>query len=122
MGAAKTLDPFLDALAELVADKLMARMGPHLHAAPPAAPAPSAPSAYLTVEDVARELGVTPPTVREYLHSGALRGAQVGAGGKRSRVWRVSRADLAAFVRPTNTDALDLDAEAAKITSKKRGG
>lgn len=115
---ARVLDPLLDALAELVAEKLAARL-----AAVPAAPAPTTapqtPSAYLAVEDVARELAVTPATVRGWIHSGALRAAQVGAGGKRSRVWRVSRADLAAFVRPANNDALDLDAEAERITGKR---
>lgn len=119
MGAAKTLDPFLDALAELVADKLIARMGEHLRPVAPIAPAPLAPSPYLSVEDVARELSVTPPTVREWIHAGALKAAQVGAGGKKSRAWRITRADLAAFVRPTKTDALDLDAAADRIVGKR---
>jgi excisionase family DNA binding protein len=49
---------------------------------------------YLTVQEVAERLRVTPLTVRRWLNSGALSGIHLGnrAG------WRISEADLSAFL------------------------
>jgi excisionase family DNA binding protein len=49
---------------------------------------------YLTVNDVAKRLKVTPLTVRRWLNAGSLVGIQLGdrAG------WRISETDLATFL------------------------
>ena len=52
------------------------------------------PAVYLTVEDVAHRLRVTPEIVREWLRAGRLGGFRLG-GTKAG--WRVTPADLAAF-------------------------
>lgn len=52
----------------------------------------------LTVEQVATELQVVPPTVRAWIHSGALLASRPGNGKKPGRKYRVRRADLEVFV------------------------
>jgi len=52
----------------------------------------------LTVEQVAGELKVIPPTVRAWIQSGALNASRPGNGKKPGRKYRVRRADLEAFV------------------------
>jgi excisionase family DNA binding protein len=58
----------------------------------------SADDELLTVEQVASELQVIPPTVRTWIQSGALRASRPGDGKKPGRKYRVRRADLEAFV------------------------
>jgi excisionase family DNA binding protein len=60
----------------------------------------------LSVEQVAAELQVIPPTVRAWIQSGALPASRPGNGKKPGRKYRVRRTDLEAFVaasrsRPT---------------------
>lgn len=50
---------------------------------------------YLTVEQVAEELNVGLPLVRNLLRTGELRGIQVGGRG----LWRVATADLEDFIK-----------------------
>src|SRR6185437_12234970 len=52
----------------------------------------------LTVEQVAAELQVMPPTVRTWIQSGALPASRPGNGKKPGRKYRVRRSDLEAFV------------------------
>ena len=52
----------------------------------------------LTVEQVATELQVIPPTVRAWIQSGALPASRPGDGKKPGRKYRVRRIDLKAFV------------------------
>jgi excisionase family DNA binding protein len=52
----------------------------------------------LTVEQVAAELQVIPPTVRAWIQSGALPASRPGNGKKPGRKYRVRRTDLEAFV------------------------
>jgi excisionase family DNA binding protein len=52
----------------------------------------------LTVDQVASELQVIPPTVRAWIQSRALRASRPGDGKKPGRKYRVRRADLEAFV------------------------
>jgi excisionase family DNA binding protein len=52
----------------------------------------------LSVEQVAAELQVIPPTVRTWIQSGALSASRPGNGKKPGRKYRVRRADLEAFV------------------------
>jgi excisionase family DNA binding protein len=56
--------------------------------------APDMASDLMTVEEAARRLGVTPPTVLRWVKSGELRAIRLG--GKAG--WRVSAADLQEFV------------------------
>jgi excisionase family DNA binding protein len=48
---------------------------------------------FLTVDEVARQLRVSPKTVRYWLGAGTLRGFKVS-----HKVWRIQRADFHAFV------------------------
>jgi excisionase family DNA binding protein len=48
---------------------------------------------FLTVDEVARQLRVSPQTVRYWLGAGTLRGFKVS-----HKVWRIQRADFQAFV------------------------
>ena len=54
----------------------------------------------LSVEDVARRLGLNPETIRRYLRQGAIKGVRFGfrAG------WRIKEADLAAFLEQKTRD------------------
>ncbi len=52
----------------------------------------------LTVDQLAAELQVIPPTVRAWIQSGALKTARPGNGKKPGRKYRVRWADLDAFV------------------------
>lgn len=52
----------------------------------------------LTVEQVASELQVIPPTVRAWIQSGALPASRPGNGKRPGRKYRVRRTDLEAFV------------------------
>jgi excisionase family DNA binding protein len=52
----------------------------------------------LTVEQVATQLQVIPPTVRTWIQSGALPASRPGNGKKPGCKYRVRRADLEAFV------------------------
>ena len=52
----------------------------------------------LTVEQVATELQVIPPTVRAWIQSGALPASRPGNGKKPGRKYRVRRTDLEVFV------------------------
>jgi excisionase family DNA binding protein len=70
--------------------------------------APGAPDVdeLLSVEQVAAELQVIPPTIRAWIQSGALPASRPGNGKKPGRKYRVRRTDLEAFVaasrsRPT---------------------
>ncbi|QSZ49578.1 helix-turn-helix domain-containing protein [Arthrobacter sp. D5-1] len=49
---------------------------------------------FLTVEQVADELSVGVPTVRQLLKSGELRGLQIGGRG----IWRVGAQDVEDFI------------------------
>jgi len=49
----------------------------------------------LTIEQVAKRLSVHPKTVLKWLHSGHLKGFQLGNRG----MWRIFEADLAESVR-----------------------
>ncbi|WP_267275751.1 helix-turn-helix domain-containing protein [Arthrobacter sp. CDRTa11] len=49
---------------------------------------------FLTVEQVAEELAVGLPTVRQLLKSGELRGLQIGGRG----MWRVATKDLEDYI------------------------
>lgn len=59
---------------------------------------------FLTIEQVADELNVRPPTVRMLLKSGELRGIQIGGRG----LWRIANADLENYI-----------AEAYRVTAEK---
>ena len=48
----------------------------------------------LTLEGVAKVLGVTPATARSLVHSGEIVGFQIGGRG----IWRVDPADLTEFI------------------------
>ncbi len=61
---------------------------------------------FLTVEDAAQRLAVTPYTLREWLKAGHVRGAKIG------RQWRVPESALAELAQGTNATTTD-DAEAA---------
>jgi excisionase family DNA binding protein len=54
-------------------------------------------SSALTVAQVAERLNVAPDTVTGWIHSGALKGSNVGKGLQRGR-YRVAPADLDAFI------------------------
>ncbi|PTT60380.1 helix-turn-helix domain-containing protein [Arthrobacter sp. HMWF013] len=49
---------------------------------------------FLTIEQVAEDLAVGLPTVRQLLRTGELRGLQVGGRG----LWRVASKDLEAYI------------------------
>ena len=71
----------------------------------------------LRPHDVAKLLGVTEPTVREWIHRGELPAARVGTKGRRLVVRRV---DVDAYLRARSADAashVDLDEQAARIVS-----
>ena len=85
----------------------------------------------LAVADVARELQVTEPTVRQWIRARALRASRLGVGGSASRTWRVTRSDLDEFKlrrdapvhRPDGPSEAgekteDLNAEAAAIVER----
>ena len=48
----------------------------------------------LTVEEVARLLGVTKPTVRDWLRDGKIRGVKVGIDTARRYRWRIPRSEV----------------------------
>lgn len=50
---------------------------------------------FVTLQQVADELSVGQPTIRELLRSGELRGIQVGGRG----VWRIERKEIEAFIQ-----------------------
>ncbi|MGC0238299.1 helix-turn-helix domain-containing protein [Arthrobacter sp. SD76] len=50
---------------------------------------------FLTLQQVADELSVGQPTIRELLRLGELRGIQVGGRG----VWRIERKEIEAFIQ-----------------------
>lgn len=54
----------------------------------------AAPKRFLTVDQVADELTVSEHQVRTMLHTGELRGIQIGG----RRLWRVSREDVEKFI------------------------
>ena len=49
---------------------------------------------YLTPEQIAEQLAVTPSTVRRWIRSGALPAVKAGP-----RVWRISKADLDEYLQ-----------------------
>ncbi|WP_309074492.1 helix-turn-helix domain-containing protein [Paenarthrobacter sp.] len=49
---------------------------------------------FLTIEQVAEELSVGLPTVRQLLKSGELRGFQIGGRG----IWRIGAKDLEDYI------------------------
>ncbi|MFO0646420.1 MAG: helix-turn-helix domain-containing protein [Polyangiales bacterium] len=51
---------------------------------------------YLTVRDVARELQITEPTVREWIHGGVLRATRLGGAGAK-RAMRIARPEFERF-------------------------
>lgn len=57
-------------------------------------PEPSSPRRFLTVEQVAEELNVSPVQVRALLKTGELRAIQVGGRG----MWRIGIKDLEDFI------------------------
>lgn len=59
-----------------------------------AMPEPSSPRRFLTVEQVAEELNVSPVQVRALLKTGELRAIQVGGRG----MWRIGIQDLEDFI------------------------
>jgi len=88
-----------DELRYLRQDVREALHGPNLRDAPDV-------DELLSVEQVAAELQVIPPTVRAWIQSGALPASRPGNGKKPGRRYRVRRTDLEAFVaasraRPT---------------------
>jgi len=56
---------------------------------------------YLTAEEIAARLRVRPDTVRRWLRDGDLRGINLA----RRAGWRVTEADLAAFLRARDNAA-----------------
>lgn len=120
MGATIDLDMMLDLLADKLAERLARR--PVANDPPPvptSAPALSASKEWLTVSDVATELAVAEPTVRAWIKSGALTASRVGVGGSASRLWRVRRTDLSAFVsKRSGAPPQDLDTQALAIVRK----
>lgn len=78
------------------------------------------PAMFLTPRDVASTIGVTEPTVREWIRRGELPASRIGTNGRRLLV---SRADLDAYVaRQSSKPAreADLDRLAASIVSLDR--
>jgi len=71
---------------------------------PPGPAAGSDGDELLTVEQVASELQVIPPTVRAWIQAGALPASRPGNGKKPGRKYRVRRADLTAFVAASQAD------------------
>ena len=55
--------------------------------APEPKPEPARQSNVMTSEEVAKELGIAPKTVREYCKTGQLKGCKIG------RSWRILRSD-----------------------------
>lgn len=49
---------------------------------------------FLTIEQVADELGVGQPLIRALLRTGELRGIQIGARG----IWRIAAADVEDYI------------------------
>jgi excisionase family DNA binding protein len=85
---------------------------------------PQAKKKYLTPTEVAEDLGVTPPTVRAWLASGALRAERTGQLGKRV-YYRIRREDLDLFLRSggsrrSGTPA-DPATEASRLLAKING-
>jgi excisionase family DNA binding protein len=79
---------------------------------------------YLTPTEVAKELGVTPPTVRAWIASGALRAERTGQLGKRI-YYKIRREDLDLFLRSggmrgSGTPA-DPAVEASRLLGKING-
>jgi excisionase family DNA binding protein len=50
---------------------------------------------FLTIEQVAEELAVGAPTVRQLLKAGDLRGLQIGGRG----IWRIAAKDLEEYIQ-----------------------
>ncbi|WP_307433132.1 helix-turn-helix domain-containing protein [Pseudarthrobacter defluvii] len=50
---------------------------------------------FVSLQQVADELSVGQPTIRELLRSGELRGIQVGGRG----VWRIERKEIEAYIQ-----------------------
>jgi excisionase family DNA binding protein len=73
---------------------------------------------FLTVEEIATELKVSPGTVRTWIAAGALRASRPGVAGRDGRVYRIVRSDLDSFLaakqRSAGDDA-DVKAEVARI-------
>jgi excisionase family DNA binding protein len=79
---------------------------------------------YLSVKEVARKLGVTSPTVRAWIASGALRVESFGQLGRRG-IYRIARDELERFVREgrrgRSRSTPDPAAEAARVLAIVNG-
>jgi excisionase family DNA binding protein len=54
---------------------------------------PESQERYLSPDDVAKKLNISPLTVRRWLKAGKMKGVRVG------RLWRVRESDLEAFLK-----------------------
>ena len=73
---------------------------------------------FLTVEEIATKLKVSPGTVRTWIAAGALRASRPGVAGRDGRVYRIMRSDLDSFLatkQRDSRDGVDTKAEAARI-------
>lgn len=133
MSAGAVHSPFEDAvrtmLREVIRDEVRAVvkecfaevLAEHTTQSPNSTPA-STPQEYLTVRDVARELQITEPTVREWIHAGVLRAKRFGGKGAK-RAMRIARAEFERFKSLCATGegrVLDLDHLADDIVRSTR--
>ena len=75
-------------------------------------------SEFLTVEEIATNLKVSPATVRTWIAAGALRSIRPGVAGRDGRVYRIARSHLDSFLatkQKGSRDDADITAEAARI-------
>jgi excisionase family DNA binding protein len=117
-GRSKTVaDPFTAALKEIVREAVRDEVRAAVRDLFPAAPPPA--SDYLTVQQAADLIKVTPATVREWIRHKKLPAACLADDGKRKE-YRVRRSDLEAFLtraRPATAP----DETAARILSMAAG-
>jgi excisionase family DNA binding protein len=74
---------------------------------------------FLTVDEVAESVKVTPPTVRAWIRSGKLRAINPSAGHRPGHTYRIARGALAQFLAGTEQQPpekeVDIPTEAARI-------
>jgi excisionase family DNA binding protein len=77
------------------------------------------PNEFLTVDQVAESVKVTPPTVRAWIRSGKLRAINPSAGHRPGHTYRIARGALAQFLAGTEQQPpereVDIPTEAARI-------
>jgi excisionase family DNA binding protein len=83
------------------------------------AAAPPSPNEFLTVDQAAESVNVTPATVRSWIHSGKLHAIRPSAGNRPGRTYRIARGALAQFLagaeQPAPEREVDIPTEAARI-------